>query len=57
MANAQKISAGLGITVSKLLEYEDSVTYDDIEAAKFYKLYQSKQSAQKAVDMLLKSAG
>lgn len=56
MANAQKISSGLGLTVTKLLEYEDSSTYDDGEAAKFYMLYQSHQSAQKAIDMLLKAA-
>ena len=56
LANAQKISSGLGLTVSKLLEYEDSTTYDDGEAAKFYMLYQTHRSAQKAIDILLKAA-
>lgn len=57
LANAQKISSGLGLTVSKLLEYENSATYDDSEAAKFYMLYQTHRFAQKAIDMLLKAAG
>lgn len=56
LSNAQKISSGLGLTVSKLLEYEDSATYNDSEAAKFYMLYQTHRSAQKAIDMLLKTA-
>ena len=55
VANAEKICAGLGLSVDEVYAYEAGQTFDFAEADKFYRLYQKHSNAQQAINMLLKN--
>ena len=56
VANAEKICAGLGLSVDEVCAYETGQALDLTEADKFYRLYQKHSNAQQAINMLLKNA-